>query len=87
MFVARNKDESVWLAGGRYVDRLERRNEIWKIALRTNAIEWSVAPDAMPIPFGDIPGIDLNGKSERSLSDISYIRPLVNKRSHSIPGG
>ncbi|AMO70549.1 nuclear transport factor 2 family protein [Sphingorhabdus sp. M41] len=87
MFVARNKDETVWLAGGRYVDRLERRDNAWKIALRSNAIEWSVAPDAMPVPFGDLPGIDLNGKSERSRADISYIRPLTNKREPSIPGG
>ena len=60
MFVARNKDETIWLAGGRYVDRLERR---------------------------DLPGIDRNGKGERSRADISYIRPLTNKREPSIPVG
>lgn len=87
MFVARNKDETIWLAGGRYVDRLERRDNEWKIALRTNIIEWSVAPDAMPVPFGDLPGIDRNGKGERSRADISYIRPLTNKREPSIPVG
>ncbi|HWK48448.1 MAG TPA: nuclear transport factor 2 family protein, partial [Steroidobacter sp.] len=41
LFVGRNRDDTNWLAGGRYIDRLERREGIWKIALRTNAIEWS----------------------------------------------
>ena len=90
LFVARNRDESVTLAGGRYVDRLERRANkdgarAWKIALRTNAIEWSAAPSALPIPFGDVPGIDANGRSERSFADISYTRPLVNRRDQFVP--
>lgn len=85
LFVARNMDESVMLAGGRYVDRLERRDGAWKIALRTNAIEWSSMPTNLPIPFGDVPGIDDNGKGARSLEDISYIRPLTNKRPRNIP--
>ena len=41
LFVGRNRDESNWIAGGRYLDRLERRDEQWRIAPRTNAIEWS----------------------------------------------
>lgn len=86
LFVARNRDESAMLAGGRYVDRVERRDGQWKIALRTNAIEWSVAPTSVPLPFGDLPGIDLNGTSERSRADISYIRPLVNHRAPFVPG-
>lgn len=83
LFVARNVDESVMLAGGRYIDRLEKRDGLWRIALRTNAIEWSSGPAALPIPFGDVPGIDDNGSSQRSRDDISYIRPLVNRRDLS----
>ena len=41
LFVGRNRDDTNWIAGGRYIDRLERRGGKWKIALRTNAIEWS----------------------------------------------
>ena len=41
LFVGRNRDETNWVAGGRYIDRLERREGAWKIALRSNAIEWS----------------------------------------------
>lgn len=85
MFVARNNDESVWLAGGRYVDRLEKRGDEWKIALRTNAIEWSVNPPEMPLPFGDVPDIQGNGPIARDHSDISYRRPLTNLRQRNIP--
>ncbi len=85
MFVARNRDGSLWLAGGRYVDRLERREGAWKIALRTNMIEWSCLPPAVPIPFTDIPGIDDNGRAERTSEDISYLRPLTNHRAKMIP--
>ena len=83
LFVAKNRDDSLMLAGGRYVDRLERRDGSWRIALRTNAIEWSALPSALPPPFADVPGIDANGKAARNRSDISYIRPLLNHRPAS----
>lgn len=86
LFVARNTDESVWLAGGRYVDRLERRGGEWRIALRTNAIEWSVAPPAMPLPFADVPDLWGNGPASRDKDDVSYRRPLTNLRARNIPG-
>jgi hypothetical protein len=85
MFVARNRDGSVWLAGGRYVDRMAKRGGDWKIALRTNMIEWSCLPPAVPIPFADVPGIDDNGRAERSPGDISYRRPLTNQRAPMVP--
>jgi SnoaL-like domain len=91
-FVARNHpweeggDETVMLAGGRYIDRLERRDGAWKIALRTNIIEWSCLQPAMPLPFGDVPDIAANGVSARDKSDPSYARPLVNVRKANVPG-
>lgn len=85
LFVARNRDETVWMAGGRYIDRIERRGGAWKIALRTNIIEWGVMPPAMPLPFGDVPDIAANGVSARSKADPSYARPLVNRRQPSNP--
>jgi hypothetical protein len=87
LFVGRNRDESNWIAGGRYIDRLERRGGAWKIALRTNAIEWSGLVPTMPIPFADVPDIHLNGAPARGLEDPSYQRPLVNRRATSIPEG
>jgi hypothetical protein len=80
LFVGRNRDETNWVAGGRYIDRLEKRDGQWKIAMRSNAIEWSGMVPSLEIPFGDIPGIGLNGIVARSKEDISYRRPLTNLR-------
>ena len=90
-FVARNHlweeggGETVMLAGGRYIDRLERRDGQWKIALRTNIIEWSCLQPSLPPPFADVPDIGLNGVSARDRSDPSYMRPLVNRRTANKP--
>lgn len=85
-FIARNHPweegggETVMLAGGRYIDRLERREGAWKITLRTNIIEWSCLQPAMPLPFGNVPDIGANGVSARDRGDPSYTRPLTNRR-------
>ena len=86
LFVGRNRDETNWIAGGRYIDRLERRDGGWKIALRTNAIEWSGLVPTLPIPFAEVPDIHVNGAPSRSKEDSSYRRPLTNKRKRHIPG-
>jgi hypothetical protein len=85
LFVARNKDESLVQAGGRYIDRFERRNGEWKIALRTNAIEWAGLLPNIPIPFSDVPDLYGNGAPARDRSDPSYRRPLTNLRERKIP--
>lgn len=87
LFIGRNRDDTNWIAGGRYIDRLERRGGEWKIALRTNAIEWSGMVPTMPIPFADVPDIHLNGAPSRDHGDPSYARPLANHRATSIPAG
>jgi hypothetical protein len=86
LFVGRNRDESNWIAGGRYIDRLEKRDGLWKIALRTNAIEWSGMVPTMGIPFADVPDIGLNGVASRDKTDLSYRRPHTNERAPHIPG-
>jgi hypothetical protein len=86
LFVGRNRDETNWLAGGRYIDRLQRRDGEWKIALRTNAIEWSGVVPTMAIPFAEVAGIHLNGAPARSKEDLSYLRPLTNRRERNFPG-
>ncbi len=87
MFVGRNRDDSNWIAGGRYIDRLERRDGAWRIALRTNVIEWSGVLPTMPLPFSDVPDIYVNGAPVRSKDDPSYQRPLTNRRAKHIPPG
>ena len=85
LFVGRNRDASNWIAGGRYLDRLERRDGAWKIALRSNAIEWSGMVPTLPIPFADLPDINRNGAASRSKDDPSYRRPLTNTRKLQSP--
>ena len=83
LFVGRNRDDSNWIAGGRYIDRLEKRGGAWKIALRTNAIEWSGLVPTLPLPFAEVADLYANGAPARDLSDPSYARPLVNVREVS----
>ena len=85
LYTARNRDETNWLAGGRYIDRLARRDGAWKIALRINAIEWSGLVPATPIPYSDVPDVHANGAPSRSKEDPSYRRPLTNRRKIITP--
>jgi hypothetical protein len=85
LFAARNRDETNWLAGGRYVDRLDRRGGAWRIAVRCNAIEWSGAVPSLEIPFADVPDLHRNGVASRSREDLSYRRPLTNRRALRTP--
>jgi hypothetical protein len=84
LFVGRNRDETNWMAGGRYIDRLERRDGAWRIAIRTNAIEWSGNVPTMPLPFAEVADIHGNGAPSRSRADPSYQRPLVNRRERHV---
>lgn len=86
-FLGRNRDETNWAAGGRYVDRLEKRDGEWKIALRCNAVEWSGMIPTLAIPFEDVPDVHRNGVPSRSQEDPSYRRPLTNRREMRLPVG
>ena len=85
LFAARNRDDSNWIAGGRYIDRFERRDGQWRVASRNTVIEYSGLLPTLPIPFGDVAGIDLNGVVARNTSDLSYRRPLTNLREPFVP--
>ncbi len=74
------------MAGGRYIIRLARREKVWKVAVWTNAIEWSGMVPTMEIPFANWPDIFANGAPSRSKDDPSYQRPLVNVREKHNPG-
>ncbi|HEY6131267.1 MAG TPA: nuclear transport factor 2 family protein [Halioglobus sp.] len=86
LFVGRNRDETNWLAGGRYIDRLERRGGEWRIALRTTVVEWSGVVPATALPFAEVADLHLNGIAARGREDLSYLRPLINKRKGNVPG-
>ena len=85
IFDGRNADGSNWIAGGRYLDRLERRGGEWKIAFRYCLVEWSCGLPAGEMPFAAIPDVHLNGEPSRSRDDPSYRRPLANRRSRRFP--
>ncbi|OHV41613.1 MULTISPECIES: nuclear transport factor 2 family protein [Pseudofrankia] len=59
--------------GGRYLDRLERRDGAWKIVLRRCTIEWAFTADASFLHSGAFKGF-LKGTWD--TSDLSYARPL-----------
>jgi hypothetical protein len=64
------------LAGGRYVDRFERRDGRWAIAVRRCVPAWNMTPGAavsvaMREAFAGV------GPVARNQSDLSYSRPLT----------
>jgi hypothetical protein len=67
--------KSVRLINGRYVDRLERRDGTWKIALRRCTVDLLIAGDASIL---EMPQFKAGGyiKGTRDESDVSYQRPL-----------
>jgi hypothetical protein len=62
------------LMGGRYLDRLERREGEWRIALRRCTIEWACTVDGSLVSSGAFAGFI---KGSWDQSDPSYARPLT----------
>jgi hypothetical protein len=63
----------LWMMGGRYFDRLEQREDDWRIAFRLGSVEYLASSDAtatksMLEMIGDI--------ARRDRSDPTYERPL-----------
>jgi ketosteroid isomerase-like protein len=69
----RKDGSAVDMAGGRYIDRLERRDGEWKIAAREVVIEWACAADARSSRFSTDPFPD----GTWDTTDLSYRRPLT----------
>lgn len=67
--------ETVWFGGGRYLDRLEKRNGEWKIALRRTMIDYIFEADAAV--FNSKVYQDMGYPMGRNnMDDLSYLRPL-----------
>lgn len=91
MFVAMNrKGKPTTIGGGRYVDRLEKRDGEWKIAARITLRDWSNMdhiPDMDDLSsftstralLSEIEVAFMNGgrKATRDKSDPSYDRPVA----------
>ena len=73
-WVHRLKDEeSVWVGGGRYVDRLEKRDDEWRIVVRRLVLDFFY--ETKGTVFGTPSQLEyVKGTWDRS--DISYERPL-----------
>lgn len=65
-----DQPRELMVSGGRYVDRLERRDGAWAIVRRVVLLEWTgtLAGGAPPAGAGTAP--------RRDHDDISYARPL-----------
>jgi hypothetical protein len=68
----RKEGMTVDVAGGRYIDRLERRGGEWRIAAREVVVEWVCVGDGAQALFRIDPFP--NGTWDRT--DLSYRRPL-----------
>ena len=67
--------ETARLLSGRYVDRLERRDGEWRIALRRCTVEVTMTADASAIYSDYFRGMGFL-KGLRNTQDVSYQRPL-----------
>jgi hypothetical protein len=72
-----NQGPALSLGGGRYIDRMERREGRWAIAARKCLMDWQGVPgeyDLTPAQFQMTLGA---GPTARDRSDPSYERPLA----------
>lgn len=70
-----NDEKGARLISGRYIDRLEKRNGEWKIALRRSTVDVLISGDAsiLKAPLFSQQGYT---KGLRDKRDVSYQRPL-----------
>jgi hypothetical protein len=69
--------EAVTFAGGRWLDRFERRDGGWRIAARKCIPEWAGTPVWESVPELSRRLMELTARPQRDRSDPSYNRPLV----------
>jgi hypothetical protein len=71
--------EQIRLGGGRYLDRLERRDGEWRIAARVVVGEWTTVVE--PVPAAEAPA----HPGRRDRTDLSYARPLQTRTPEPAP--
>ena len=78
MFAATDaKDYSLSIGGGRYIDRMEKRNGEWRIAARKCVSEWGGIPTNSKVASEFTAMLRESGVVARDASDSSYERPLI----------
>ena len=78
-------DGSIWAASGRYIDKLERIDDAWKVTVRYCLVEWSTSVPNGANPFAGLDDIYANGVPGRNREDPCYRRPLTNRRALRFP--
>ena len=61
---------------GRYIDRLEKRDGEWRIAIRRSTVELVFTADASPLQ-SDLDKQQGYPGGTRDRRDLSYVRPLT----------
>jgi hypothetical protein len=61
---------------GRYLDRLEKRNGTWRIAVRRSTVELMFTADASMLQSDGFRGMGYR-RGTRDRQDLSYLRPLT----------
>jgi hypothetical protein len=81
-FIGTEHDPSAPLTvfGGRYVDRFERREGKWGIAVRLCLVEWAADPKSL-LPADAAEMLAATGVMARDSTDSSYERPLQPRRT------
>ncbi|MBW2424076.1 MAG: nuclear transport factor 2 family protein [Deltaproteobacteria bacterium] len=87
LFAAMNRQgPELSLGGGRYIDRMERRDGRWAIAQRKCLYDWQGRPGEYDLPPEQVERMLGAGPATRDRSDPSYERPLrVDPRRISNP--
>lgn len=82
MFIGTESDPALPLTvfGGRYVDRFERREGKWGIAVRLCLVEWATDPKSL-LPPDAAEMLAATGIIARNATDSSYHRPLRPRRT------
>lgn len=70
------QDGTLTLGGGRYIDRMERRDGEWRIAARKCVSEWGGVPSPSKIAPEMMAMLRESGVIARDRSDSSYERPM-----------
>jgi hypothetical protein len=65
------------LGGGRYIDRLEKRDGEWRIVARKCVPEWGGTPAPSAVPAEAMAMLAQSGTVARDRTDSSYERPLT----------
>jgi hypothetical protein len=78
LFVGRYPDRETPLtvAGGRYVDRFERKDGRWAISTRVCTAEWRTVSESK-LPDRGTPQVTPEPQVSHDAADVSYVRPLV----------